>query len=73
MALSYSSPWTLAAWSGLDPDLVLALELGQGDDVVVDDGHDLLDDLLAGAERRAETEEDREPTDFHFHGHDSIL
>ncbi len=40
--------------------LVLRPEIGEGDDVVVDDGHDLLDDLLSGDGGRRGEEEARQ-------------
>ena len=44
----------------LDRGVVLPLVVGQGDDVVVDDGHDLLDDLAGGQGQNGREPDKRE-------------
>ena len=61
---------------GLDPGqllIVFFFELGQGDDLVVDDGHDFFDDLLGGGPDGADGQQDQNQA-VSFYGHnDSFL
>ena len=61
---------------GLDlahPLVVFLFVFGQGDDIVIDDGHDLFDDLLGGGRGGAGDQQDQEQAVSFFIPHDSIL